>query len=115
MRESTLRLLNYGAILAILLTLAAHFATQSFVGVRNHAEALTYTSILARYDDVAWRAALGLLLVAATFHGLLGLRNMLMEVRSTPRWRRAVTVAVFVIGGIMIGWGLRTLVVTQGA
>ena len=55
MKESTLQLVNYIMILALLVTLALHLAMQSFLGVTGYAEALSYGTALARYRDPAYR------------------------------------------------------------
>ena len=48
MRESTLTLINYIMILALLVTLALHLAMQAFLGVAGYADALSYQTALAR-------------------------------------------------------------------
>ncbi len=114
MRESTLQRLNQAMILAILVTLAVHLATHAFLGVAGYEDSLTYDSVVGRYRALFTVVTLGVLLLAASFHGLYGLRNILLEMRPGPRWARAVTLAVLALGAIMVGWGMRTIVLATG-
>jgi len=111
MRESTLQLINYVMILLLLVTLALHLAMQAFVGVSGYEDALRYDTALARYREPFSVSLLTILLVAAVYHGLFGLRNILLEMRSSPRWNRTVTFGVLGLGVVMLVWGLRTIVV----
>ena len=110
MRESTLQRINYVMILAIFVTLALHLATHAFLGVAGYADSLRYDSVVGRYRAMTTMLTLAVLLVAASFHGLFGLRNILLEMRSGPRWDRAVTLGVLALGAVMVGWGMRTIV-----
>ncbi len=114
MKESTLQLVNYVMILALLVTLALHLAMQAFLGVTGYADALSYGTALARYKDAVSVSLLTILLVAATYHGLFGLRNILLEWRSGPRWHGAVTSITLGLAVVMLGWGLRTIVLAFG-
>ena len=114
MRESSLQLVNYVMVLALLVTLALHLAMQAFLGVSGYEGALSYSTALARYREPLSASLLAILLVAATYHGLFGLRNILLEMRSGPRWDRFVTGTVLGLAVVMLGWGLRTIVVAFG-
>lgn len=114
MRESTLQLINYGMVLALLVTLALHLAMQAFLGVSGYGDALRYETALARYREPLSASLLTILLIAATYHGLFGLRNILLEMRSGPRWQGLVTAIVLGLGAVLLAWGLRTIVVAFG-
>ena len=114
MKESTLQLINYIMILALLVTLALHLAMQAFLGVSGYADALSYNVAIARYKDALSVSLLTILLVAATYHGLFGLRNILLEWRSGKTWHSAVTVMTLGLAVVMLGWGLRTIVFAFG-
>ncbi len=114
MKESTLALVNYLMILVLLVTLALHLAMQAFLGVSGYADALSYQTAIARYKDAVSVSLLTILLVAATYHGLYGLRNILLEWRSGRRWHGAVTGLTLGLAVVMLGWGLRTIVVAFG-
>jgi succinate dehydrogenase / fumarate reductase membrane anchor subunit len=113
MRESTLRLVNYAMMTAILATLGVHLATHAFLGVAGYRESLAYDTVVARYREFSSAAILGVLLIAATFHGLFGLRTILLDVRTGPRWGTAVSLGLAVLGAAIVGWGLRTIVVVR--
>jgi len=110
-RESTLQLVNYVMILALLVTLALHLAMQAFLGVSGYEDALTYDTAVARYREPLSASLLTILLVAASYHGLYGLRNILLEMRSGVGWSRLVTGVTLGLGAVMLGWGIRTIVV----
>jgi len=114
-KESTLQLINYVMILVLLVTLALHLAMQAFLGVSGYADALSYQTALSRYRDALSVSLLTILLIAATYHGLFGLRNILLEWRPGRRWHGAVTGITLGLAVIMLGWGLRTIVFAFGA
>ncbi len=114
MKESTLQLINYIMILALLVTLALHLAMQAFLGVSGYADALSYRTALARYRAALSVSLLTILLIAATYHGLFGLRNILLEWRPGRSWHGFVTAATLGLAVIMLGWGLRTIVLAFG-
>ncbi len=114
MKESTLVLINYIMIFALLVTLALHLAMQAFLGVTGYANALTYSVAMSRYKDALSVSILTILLIAATYHGLYGLRNILLEWRPGKRWHGAVTGITLVLAVVMLGWGLRTIVFAFG-
>lgn len=113
MRESTLRRLNYVMIAAILVTLSVHLATRAFLGAAGYEASLAYDVVLRRYRELVSLAVLGTLLVAATFHGLFGLRTVLLDLGSGRRWERVVGLGVLVAGVTIVGWGLRTIVLVS--
>ena len=110
MRESTLQLVNYLMILALLVTLALHLAMQAFLGVSGYEDALTYDRAVERYREPLSAGLLTILLVAASYHGLYGLRNLLLEMRPGVGWSRLVTGVTLGLGVVMLGWGIRTIV-----
>ncbi len=114
MKESTLVLINYIMILALLVTLALHLAMQAFIGVSGYQNALSYNVAISRYKDALSVSLLTVLLVAATYHGLFGLRNILLEWRSGKSWHSAVTITTLTLAVVMLGWGMRTIVLAFG-
>ena len=99
---------------ALLVTLGLHLAMQMFLGVSGYEQALTYTTALSRYREPLSLSLLTVLLVAATYHGLFGLRNLLVELRSGKRWNTFVTGTTLALAFVMLGWGLRTIVLAFG-
>ncbi|HLE64829.1 MAG TPA: hypothetical protein VI816_01735 [Candidatus Bathyarchaeia archaeon] len=109
--ESTLQLVNYLMIALILVALPLHFATHAFLGVTSQEESLTYDSVIGRYRASATVILLAALLTGASYHGLYGLRKILLEVSSGHRWDRVVTMGIVAAGILMLGWGLSTIIV----
>ncbi len=51
------------------------------------------------------------LLATVLYHGLNGIRNILLEWRPTARRERATTLALWVVGLVAFGYGARALLV----
>ncbi len=109
MRESTLQLINYLMIAAVLIALPLHFATHSFLGVASHEESLTYDSVTGRYRSIVTMILLATLLTGASYHGLYGVRSVLLEIGLGPRWNRLVSAVTISLGLLILGWGARTI------
>ena len=114
MRESTLQRINVAMILAIFVTLGVHLATHAFLGVAGYEDSLTYDSVIGRYRALSTMLTLGVLLVAASYHGLYGLRNIVLETRWGAQRARLVSTATGLLGIVMVVWGMRTIVLTAG-
>jgi len=110
-RESTLQLINIAMIMTLVLTLPVHIAMQAFLGVGSYDQSLTYGTVTARYASVITVTLLTVLLAAALFHGLYGVRKILLEFKSGPSWDRLVSLGTLALGLVILGWGLRTIVV----
>jgi len=113
MRESTLQRLNYRMMFAALVALGFHLASHAFLGVAGYRDSVAYDSVIGRYEAWSTATVLVVLLVAASYHGLYGLRSVLLEMDSGPRWDRAVSIGVLALGAVMVGWGVRTLILTS--
>ncbi len=98
-------------VMALLMTLPVHFAMQAFLGVGDYTQALTYSTVTDRYQTVITITLLTVLLAAASYHGLYGLRRILLEFKSGPTWDRLVSAGTLGVGVVILGWGLRTIVV----
>ena len=98
-------------IMALLLTLPVHFAMQAFLGVGGYTQALAYNTVADRYQTLITITLLTVLLAAASYHGLYGLRRILLEFKSGPTWDRLVSAGTLAAGLVILGWGLRTIVV----
>jgi succinate dehydrogenase/fumarate reductase cytochrome b subunit len=69
--------------------------------------AISWTSVLARSKSTFFAITYVVLLAAALYHGLYGLRTILLELSIGPRGQRFLTV-LFWIGGICL-FGIGTL------
>ncbi len=89
-----------------------HLAIHGFFGVSNYAQSLLYVDVVSRYRAPISALLLLVLLVAALFHGLYGLRALLLDVRRGRRWEQTVTYGTLALGVVVAAWGLRTIVFT---
>ena len=89
-----------------------HLAIHGFFGVNNYQVSLTYPDVISRYRAPISATLLLVLLVAALFHGLYGLRSLLLDVRRGRRWEQGVTYGTLAVGVVVAAWGLRTIVFT---
>jgi len=112
MRESTLQIVNYVMIAVLFFTVLLHLALHGFFGFVDYEGSLVYSDVVTRYRQTIPAVMLTVLLISAAFHGLYGLRNILLEFRSGPVWDRTVSYGALVAGIALVGWGMRTIVLT---
>lgn len=88
-----------GAVLLIGLIL--HFRVMHFAG----AGALEHATIMARLHDPYWIAFNAAFLLAAVYHGFLGLWGIAIELISSERWLRATrnTIITSACGVLLLG------------
>ncbi|MBN2290618.1 MAG: hypothetical protein JXQ83_14885 [Candidatus Glassbacteria bacterium] len=103
MRESTLWLLHLlcGAVLVIVL--GTHFGVMHVGGLLGipHDEVLTFASVSVRSQMPFYLAVYMLLLAAGLYHGLYGLRSIVLEVAALGTAGQKVLNVLLIIGG----WG----------
>ncbi len=103
MRESTLWLMHLAAGAVMLAVLGIHFGvmhTGALFGI-DSGEVLTFTSVEARSGRMFYMVVYLILLVAALYHGLYGLRSMLFELSVIGHGLRRTINLLLVISG----WG----------
>ncbi|MCZ7568170.1 MAG: hypothetical protein M5U01_06240 [Ardenticatenaceae bacterium] len=108
MRESRLWLLSLGSTVLILVLLGAHFAIMHYspVFTGQSVEATrSFEAMLARGRDVGQFTVYILFLAAALYHGLYGLRGVVLELPITRGRDRAVSVAILLIGFVFFVYG----------
>ncbi len=109
MRASTLQLLQYLSAMALVVLLGFHIIERvpglSPLTPESYEESLSYEVVRRAYKEYWW--VLALLLAAALFHGLNGLRGILLEWRpAAHRVINLVFVAAFIA---LLAYGLRTI------
>ena len=87
--------------------LAFHFMLLHFV---NHAAEVTLAGTTARMSQVGYFATMWLFLVTATFHGVNGVYNALINQGLTGARKRAVKWVLVVAGVLLIAQGTRVAV-----
>ena len=68
---------------------------------------LTYQAILSRISNPLWQAIDISFLLVALYHGLNGLRNIVLDYsRISPRALQAITAMLIVAGAVWAYWGI---------
>ena len=101
---------HLGAGLVILVFLGIHMATMhvdTIVGLFNKpgTEAIAWANVVARARRTIYLVTYVVLLGAALFHGLYGLRNILFELNPAAALKRGLSVVLVVVGAGLFGLG----------
>lgn len=111
-------LLSLAAAVALVVLLGAHMAVQHYdavlraLGWSQGPPARSFTAVTSRGRTAVWAATYGLLLIFALYHGLYGLRGMLLEV--WPRAARVITAVLAAAGVAVATFGTVTLLRALG-
>ena len=103
MRETLYWLLNIICAVVILFFLGLHMGIMHLDGLlaavfNTPSNPLAWNNMLGRAQSSFFTVSYTLLLAAALFHGLYGLRTMLLEYWSHPRAHKIVTISCWVAG-----------------
>jgi succinate dehydrogenase / fumarate reductase, membrane anchor subunit len=91
----------------LLVLLAAHFWVEHFMTAPLRHGDLTFEVIASRISNPAWQAIDIGFLIVALFHGLNGLRNILLDYgRLGKRGAAAMNLVLVVIGVAWAWWGI---------
>src|SRR4051812_9210837 len=94
-----------GALLVALL--AAHFWVEHFMTAEIRRGDLTYEAILQRISNPVWQFIDIAFLLVALYHGLNGLRNIILDYsRIGRRAMQAITVLIVAAGLAWAWWGI---------
>ena len=94
-----------GALLLILL--AAHFWVEHFMSAPLRRGDLTYEAILGRIANPYWQAIDIAFLLVALYHGLNGLRNIILDYSRIGRTAARVSTVILVFLGVVWAyWGI---------
>lgn len=91
----------------LLVLLAAHFWVEHFMSAPVRHGQLTYEVVVARLSNPAWRIVDIAFLLVALYHGLNGVRNIVLDYG--PPGRRAVAamnLTLIVVGVAWAWWGI---------
>ena len=103
MKDRTLWTWHVGAGLVVLVLLGVHMmvmhldTTIGAFGVPG-SKPIEWPSVLARMKSVGFALSYVLLLGAALYHGLYGLRNILLELNPGPALRATVSYGLLLVG-----------------
>ena len=94
-----------GALLVVLL--AAHFWVEHFMTADLQHGKLTYEAIHARVANPLWQTIDISFLLVALYHGLNGLRNIVLDYsRFRPGAVQAITASLVALGIVWAYWGI---------
>ncbi|MBI3210263.1 MAG: hypothetical protein HYZ37_15370 [Candidatus Solibacter usitatus] len=92
---------------ALLLLLVAHFWVEHFLTAELRRGEITYEAILSRISNPLWQGIDIAFLLVALYHGLNGLRNILLDYsRIGAGAARFITGGLIVIGLVWAWWGI---------
>ena len=94
-----------GALLIILLT--AHFWVEHFMSAEMRRGDLSYQAILSRISNPVWQFIDIAFLLVALYHGLNGLRNIILDYsRIGQRATQAISFVIVIAGVAWAWWGI---------
>jgi succinate dehydrogenase membrane anchor subunit len=94
-----------GAMLLVLL--ATHFWVEHFMSAELRRGDLSYELILGRISNPVWQCIDIAFVLVALYHGLSGLRNIILDYsRVGRRAAQSVTVALVAAGLVWAWWGV---------
>jgi succinate dehydrogenase hydrophobic anchor subunit len=115
-RESTLWTwhLIAGAVIFVLLGLHMFIMHLSGLTGAEGQDVLSYSSVMERSRDIAFVVIYVLLLGVALYHGLYGLRKIVLELTLPEGAERVITVLVVLVGVGLFAIGSYATIVTFG-
>jgi succinate dehydrogenase / fumarate reductase membrane anchor subunit len=108
MRETRLWLLSLASTVLILVLLGMHFALMHYSPVfyqESVAEVRSFAAMLERGRETAFFVIYILLLAAALYHGLYGLRGIILELPFARAWGRPISAAILLVGLAFFAYG----------
>lgn len=120
MRDRTLWTVHLGAAGVILIFLALHMAimhldfTGGGLGVAGD-KPIDWASVAVRAKEAFFAVTYVVLTAAVLYHGLFGLRNILLELNPGPGLRRAIDVGLSVVGLALFVFGSWAALAAPGA
>jgi len=110
MRESIVMKIHYGTALAAVALVAVHIL---FRMTQNFADSLQYEHVIANYQFLPYAGMLEIILVLLAIHGFNGLRVILLELRQSRAYEKAVTYGCVAAMIAVIVYGSRTIIMTN--
>ena len=95
-------------VLVVVHLVAQHFVVDAPGGLRDHA------SVLAYLGNPVIMVVESLFLLTVTWHAMLGVRSILLDLGLSATGRRRVTVGVTALGVVTLGYGFWMIAVLAG-
>ncbi|BEP18317.1 hypothetical protein PYJP_16690 [Pyrofollis japonicus] len=110
-RASSIQIWQYITAIILIFVLTFHLIERvpglSPLGAKSYEESVEVEPVKKAYSSYGW--ILGTLLIVALFHGLNGLRGMLLELRTGKGWRIFVETVIWLLFVIFGAIGLHTV------
>jgi succinate dehydrogenase / fumarate reductase membrane anchor subunit len=111
LRESQITKIHYITGVSALFVVAIHILMRLIMPFNM---SLEYENVILNYKNIFYALLLESILVLIAIHGFNGLRVILLEIRQTLIWERAVNILV-IVGMIgIIAYGTRTIIIANG-
>jgi succinate dehydrogenase / fumarate reductase membrane anchor subunit len=102
--------IHYGTALGSVALVAIHILFRMTQGFAN---SLSYENVLANYQFLPYAGMLEIILILLSIHGFNGLRVILLELKQSPRYEKAVSYGCIAGMIAVIAYGSRTIFMTN--
>ena len=111
LRESQIMKIHYFTGVGALFVVAIHIMMRLIMPFNM---SLEFENVILNYKNIFYALLLESILILIAIHGFNGLRVILLEIRQTLMWERAVNIIV-IVGMIgIIAYGTRTIIIANG-
>ena len=111
LRESQIMKIHYITAVGALFVVAIHIMMRLIMPFNM---SLEFENVILNYKNVFYALLLESILILIAIHGFNGLRVILLEIRQTQIWERAVNILVIVAMIGIIAYGTRTIIIANG-
>ena len=111
LRESQIMKIHYITGVGALFVVAIHIMMRLIMPFNM---SLEFENVILNYKNVFYALLLESILILIAIHGFNGLRVILLEIRQTQIWERAVNILVIVAMIGIIAYGTRTIIIANG-
>jgi succinate dehydrogenase / fumarate reductase membrane anchor subunit len=105
MKESTYWLLHFTAAMVMLIVMPIHLAIFSSLIGTGYVEGLKYENVILRARAQSLALMYIVFLIAALYHGMYGLRSMMLELSFSERLEKLISLLCLSIGAAAFVYG----------
>ena len=111
LRESQIMKIHYFTGVGALFVVAIHIMMRLIMPFNL---SLEFENVILNYKNIFYALLLESILILIAIHGFNGLRVILLEIRQTLIWERAVNIIVIVAMIGIVAYGTRTIIIANG-
>ncbi len=111
LRESQIMKIHYLTGVGALFVVAIHIMMRLIMPFNM---SLEFENVIINYKNIFYALLLESILILIAIHGFNGLRVILLEIRQTIIWERAVNILVILAMIGIIAYGTRTIIIANG-